>query len=256
MGKGLRLVSAGLSHVGQVRAVNEDAWIARADLGLFAVADGMGGHARGDVASRMIVEALGALPTTDDPRLLREATEAALLAVNHHLARDSGEAVSGSTVAVLLLADLHYAALWVGDSRIYQATAQGLSLLTHDHSVVQELVDAGALSHAAARDHPLANRVTRAIGAGTQLMLDGRHGPAGVGDTFVLCSDGLTRHLEDVEIGAALDRHPPAEAAAALIEATLARGARDNVTVIVVRLEKAEDDPTLEFPAGEFASEP
>ena len=106
---------AGISHVGQVRRVNEDAWLARPEAGLFAVADGMGGHQKGDVASRMVVDALAALPPAPDARAMRESVEAALAAVNRALQPADGKVVSGSTVAVLLLCGRHFAALWAGE---------------------------------------------------------------------------------------------------------------------------------------------
>lgn len=228
------LESAGTSHVGLRRQVNEDAWMARPEAGLFAVADGMGGHQRGDVASRMVVEALAQLGPAPDARTMRESVETALAEVNRHLMPEAGGDISGSTVAVLLISGRHYAVLWAGDSRVYRARGGGFEQLTHDHSAVQELVDRGEVTPEEARGHRLANRITRAVGAARELVLEGAQGELQPGDAFLLCSDGLTRHVEDVEIGAALGTLPPRDAAEQLQALTLARGAADNVTVVSV----------------------
>jgi serine/threonine protein phosphatase PrpC len=233
---GLTLESAGQSHVGRVRTLNEDAWLARPELGIWAVADGMGGHQRGDVASRMIVDALAALPATGDPRALRADVEAAIAGVNGRLREMGGpDTVIGSTVAMLLVHVRHFAVLWAGDSRVYRATEGRFALVSHDHSLVQDLVDRGEIGREEALRHPLSNVVTRAVGAEGDLVLDAVQGELGPGDLFLLCSDGLTKHLADKEIADLVDGDPPDVIAARLVEATLARGAADNVTVLVVR---------------------
>src|SRR3954452_3216216 len=112
--------SAGASHVGLKRRLNEDAWMARPETGLFAVADGMGGHQLGDVASRRVVEALAQLEPAPDARTMRERVEMALAAVNRSLQPEVGADISGSTVVVLLVCGRHFAVLWAGDSRIYR----------------------------------------------------------------------------------------------------------------------------------------
>ena len=231
---------AGISHVGQVRRVNEDAWLARPEAGLFAVADGMGGHQKGDVASRMVVEALAALPPSPDARTMRESVEAALAAVNRALYPVDGRIVSGSTVVVLLLCGRHFAVLWAGDSRAYRAGSDGFAQVTRDHSLAQELVDSGGLAQEDARGHHLSNRITRAVGAAPDLVLDGAQGELKAGDVFLLCSDGLTRHVEDAEIKAALDELSPQAAADHLLDMTLARGGADNVTAVVLGVSQAE----------------
>ncbi len=228
--------SAGVSHVGLKRRVNEDAWMASPEIGLFAVADGMGGHQRGDIASRRVVEALVQLDTAPDARTMRERVEAALAEVNRSLLRDSGGEISGSTVVVLLVCGPHFAVLWAGDSRIYRANGEGFVQLTRDHSAVQELVERGEVRPEEARSHRLANRITRAVGAAPDFVLEGAQGELQPGDAFLLCSDGLTRHVEDAEIHAALDHLPPQQAAERLINLTLARGAVDNVTVVSLRV--------------------
>jgi serine/threonine protein phosphatase PrpC len=233
--------SAGASHVGRVRTINEDAWAALPERGIWAVADGMGGHSRGDVAARMVVDALTALPPAEDARTLRRSVEEAIHAVNAQLRRHNaaGE-ISGATVVVLLAHGRHFAILWAGDSRAYRNGGAGLTCLTRDHSLVQELIDRGELSAQEARHHPLGNRITRAVGAAADLVLDAVQGELVPGDVFVLCSDGLTKHLDDVEIAAAIDGAPPARGASTLIERTLERGASDNVTAVVVAIGVAD----------------
>jgi serine/threonine protein phosphatase PrpC len=241
---------AGVSHVGQVRRVNEDSWLARPDAGLFAVADGMGGHQRGDVASRMVVDALADLPPAPDARTMRERVETALAAVNRGLRPADGKVVSGSTVVVLLVCGRHFAALWAGDSRLYRAGPDGFVQVTRDHSLVQELVDSGGLTQEAARGHQLSNRITRAVGAAAELLLEGVQGELKPGDVFLLCSDGLTRHVEDAEIRAALEGLRPQAAADQLLDMTLARGGADNVTVVALSIRATDDAPTVETPAA------
>jgi len=248
------LECAGISHVGQVRRVNEDAWLARPEAGLFAVADGMGGHQRGDVASRMVVDALAGLPPAPDARTMRERVEAALAAVNRGLQPVEGKGVSGSTVVVLLLCGRHFAVLWAGDSRVYRAGPDGFVQVTRDHSLAQELVDSGGLAQEDARGHRLSNRINRAVGAAPDLVLEGAQGELKAGDVFLLCSDGLTRHVEDAEIRAALEGLSPRAAADHLLDTTLARGAADNVTAVVLSVRPAEDAPTVEVPAADPAA--
>jgi protein phosphatase len=229
---------AGASHPGRIRTVNEDAWLARPETGIFAVADGMGGHQRGDVASRMVIDGLARLPPAPDARSMREQVELVLAGVDQDLQSSDPGDVSGSTVVVLLICELHFAVLWAGDSRAYRIGGDGFVLMTRDHNMAQVLVDSGELAPEAARGHRLANRVTRAVGAATDLLLEGTQGELRAGDSFLLCSDGLVRHVEDTEIHTALEQMTPAAAADHLLELTLARGAKDNVTVVVLRVQR------------------
>lgn len=242
----IRCRSVGLSHVGRVRRLNEDAWLARPDLGLWAVADGMGGHSRGDLASRTIVAALDRLSPPADAASHLRAVEAALAeahAALHRLARDAGD-VCGSTVAVLLAFERRFAVLWAGDSRIYRRRMGCFERLTRDHSLVEEMVERGLLAPEAARVHPWRNRITRAVGIEGPLALECRQGELATGDLYLLCSDGLTGHLDDAEIAALLAGQPPKAAARALVEATLAVGAEDNVTVVLVAVEAPAETMT------------
>jgi serine/threonine protein phosphatase PrpC len=231
--------SAGLSHVGRVRALNEDAWLARPELGLWAVADGMGGHARGDLASRTVVDALARVPPPlDAPGFLR-AVENALAGAHaalRHVAADTGE-LCGSTVVALLAFGGHCAFVWAGDSRIYRLRGGRLQRLTRDHSVVEELVERGLITAGEARVHPFRNQITRAVGIDGELDLQRGQGDLAGDDLYLLCSDGLTAHLDDAAIAEVLSSGAPETAARGLVDLTLAAGASDNVTVVVVRLE-------------------
>jgi len=229
--------SAAASHVGRVRALNEDSVLNSTRAALWAVADGMGGHQRGVYASAAIVHALGAVaPPESAPAFLAEV-RMRLDAVNRELraeaAGDGGPVAS--TVICLLLFGWSFACVWAGDSRLYLARDGRLHQVSRDHSAVQEMVDAGVLSPAEAAGHPRGNEVTRAVGAYDTLDLELKQGRVQPGDLFLLCSDGLTRHLSDPEILARLGEPSPSAAVEALIAAALERGGTDNVSAIAVR---------------------
>jgi serine/threonine protein phosphatase PrpC len=230
------------THPGHVRACNEDFSVALPECGLWAVADGMGGHQHGDHASSLVGERLVAVQSTLGGPDLLEAVHAAhaALGVCHRELRDTtapGE-ICGCTVALLVIADADFACLWAGDSRLYRLRAGQLEQLTRDHSLVQELIDDGQLSSDAGRTHPWRNRITRAVGVGERLELDAVHDRILAGDVFLLCTDGLTNELEDAEIERVLAAELPEDAADHLLTMTLARGARDNVTLVIVAAEK------------------
>ena len=231
-------LSSAVSDVGCRRRLNEDACLARPDLNLWVVADGMGGHQAGDHASRSIVEALDFEGPVGSPRDLIARIETTLAEVNAELlahARGLGsEAVVASTVVGLVLADTHYACFWSGDSRAYMVRAGAALQLTRDDSHVQALVESGEIDEEAARRHPLAHVVTAAVGAAEELTLHFRHGRHTPADRFVLCSDGLSNLVSPGETGRIVSATPVAEAAQQLVDMTRARGAPDNVTVVVV----------------------
>jgi serine/threonine protein phosphatase Stp1 len=242
--------SAVRSHVGHVRKLNEDSAAALPERGLWVVADGMGGHARGDEASRLVTASLARLPPTDGAVDLLRAVQATLARCNRELHATAAQGgLSGCTVVVLLAAEGHICCLWAGDSRLYRLRSGRLDRLTQDHSLVQELVDQGELDPAGAASHPWRNRITRAVGIDERLELDALQDKVEPGDRYLLCSDGLTGEIKDEEIASLLAAATPEAAADRLLELTLARPARDNVTLIVV---EAEDDPDRTFPrAGE-----
>lgn len=226
--------SAARSHVGLVRAINEDRVLDRPDAGLWAVIDGMGGHAAGDIAAEAALSALVALADAGAPT--PRGVEAALTQVNATLHADglaSGH-VRGATAVVLLRDERGFTLFWAGDCRGYRLHGGRVAQLTRDHSVVQELVDAGQLAPDQATRHPRANVVTRALGAAATLQLDSVRCEAATGDLLLLCSDGLTRCLPDLPALLGGDRLLDA-AADALLAAALGRDGSDNISLVLVR---------------------
>ncbi|MGD0561478.1 MAG: protein phosphatase 2C domain-containing protein [Roseiarcus sp.] len=229
--------TASASHVGKVRKLNEDSVLARPEIGLWVVADGMGGHGGGDVASRSVVAALATLAPQPSAAALLGEFEARIVGVNAELralARSRGASVVGTTLVAVLVHGAHFACVWCGDSRVYLLRGGALAQISRDHSEVQDLIDRGVLDKEEARTWPRRNVVTRALGAADQAELEIVDGPAFAGDRFLLCSDGLTAHVEDAEIAASLAADDPQKACDDLIALTLQRGASDNVSLIVV----------------------
>ena len=231
---------ASRTHVGLKRKINEDSVFADPERGLWVVADGMGGHEAGEIASAMVVEALRALPETNDLDELAAGAVEAVQRVNRELidlARSSGrQQTIGTTVVGLAVADGAFRCFWMGDSRAYLLRDGEIRRVSHDHSLVQNLVDAGMLRPEEAESHANANLITRAVGVAEQAEVDIAAGEAMAGDRFVLASDGLTRVVPDDEIAAELRRGSTAEAADRLIDMVLARGAPDNVTLIIAKV--------------------
>jgi len=235
--------SHAISHTGKVRKLNEDAYIERPDIGLWAVADGMGGHAAGDVASQTVVEALARVGPPQTLRTAVDDVEDQLLAANarlRELARGyDDDRTIGSTVVSLLAYGQHCIVMWVGDSRAYLHRQGVLSQLTRDHSQVGELVRQGVILEEDAEAHPSANVITRAIGAADELFMDIDAEGVQPSDTLLLCSDGLYRHVTDAEIGEHLAQQDPETICQQLVALTLERGAQDNVTLLVMRVQPA-----------------
>jgi serine/threonine protein phosphatase PrpC len=226
---------------GRQRSVNEDAYLGLDDVGLWLVADGMGGHARGDVASRLIVEAfegLGRPHSIDD---LASEVRARLALANQRLraaALEGGsDQLMGSTVVAFLAHKREWMCLWAGDSRAYLLRDGRLLQITRDHSVAEELVRRGELRRDEAARHPSANRITRAVGTRDELIVDQYRSFLRDGDAVLLCSDGLNKEVGDDEVATVLEDYDCDEASRELVELTLERGARDNVTVAVIRFE-------------------
>lgn len=235
-----RFTSHGVSDVGRVRARNEDAFLERPEIALWAVADGMGGHDRGDEASAAIVAALTALRPRDLTEIddYVDEVKKPLTLVDRDLraraAAQGGGAVIASTVVTLFIYGNDFGCLWAGDSRLYLLRDGELRQLTTDHSLVQELIDTRQLTPEEAAVHPHRNVVTQAIGGG-RFLLGVRAGNIRPRDRFLLCSDGLTNMVEDTEIAAFLRSAPaPQDAADGLRDLVLERGAIDNVTIVVV----------------------
>lgn len=229
------LVSAAVTHPGAVRTRNEDSFVDRPDLGLWAVADGAGGHGAGDYASNAVREALDSIPPGLSAAEMLAQLRLRLAAVNGALreaaARRGPGRVIASTVVALLARGDHFACLWAGDSRAYLLRGGALQRLSKDHSLVQELLDQGAIGEAEAEDHPQGNVITRAVGAAPTLELDKVTGRVVPGDRFLLCSDGLIRVVREAEIAEAL---AAGDAAESLVRLAVERGARDNVTVVTL----------------------
>ena len=228
--------SAARTHVGQVRRINEDRMLDRADRGLWAVADGMGGHSAGDVAASIAVAALNRIADAGAPPTV-EAVEAALHDANREILDRCAAApgTSGTTIVAMLIAGGRATLFWAGDSRAYRVRGGAVEQLTRDHSLVQEMVDAGAIDTEAARHHPRANVVTRAMGVAAEVAFDRAESAVLPGDAFILCSDGFSRTLDPVELlpfaGRAVDA-----AADALLAQALARDGTDNISVVLVQV--------------------
>jgi protein phosphatase len=241
------------THIGKVRQRNEDSYLTRPEVGIWAVADGMGGHEDGDLASQTVIAALQSIerPTSAVDLLDRCKSQVAL--ANDRLktiSRERGGAIIGATVAILLTYDSHYACVWSGDSRIYVVRAGKIIQLSRDHTEVQKLLSEGIITPNEAKTWSGSNVITRAIGVFDEPELEMTSGPLQAGDSFVICSDGLTNHVQDDEILNCVRTNLSQQACDRLLELTLERGAFDNVTVIVVRyqsgsvpLAKSDADP-------------
>src|SRR5215471_12148919 len=230
--------SAARTHVGTIRRRNEDAVLDRAEIGMWAVADGAGGHLRGDYASGRIIAALREVdPGLSGPQLVDDV-KARLASVNRELRARAvtigPKAVIGSTLAMLLIRDGQSCCLWAGDSRCYRMRAGELRQLSRDQSHVQNLVDRGEIAPEAAATHPLGHIVTNLVGGSEDLVLEERHDPVEPGDIMLLCTDGLSGAVTNGEITEILRETPATAAADRLIECALARGARDNVSAVVI----------------------
>jgi serine/threonine protein phosphatase PrpC len=224
-------VSAGATDVGRLRSTNQDAFTELVPSGLWVVADGMGGYRDGDVASRMVCDAVRDLPGDLPLEAAIDQLRQRMSDVNstlHSAALDPvNPVVSGSTVALFLVRRTACAVAWAGDSRVYRLRHRRLTQLTTDHTWAAEL-NLPQLAEEA--DHA----ITRAVGGEDTLLLDVRRDRVRLGDRYLLCSDGLTHELSDEQIAVLLGEGDVGACAKSLIDATLAAGARDNVTVVVI----------------------
>jgi serine/threonine protein phosphatase PrpC len=231
----MTLRSAFGSHVGHVREHNEDNYLVRPELDLWAVADGMGGHLAGEVASRVAVDEL--VKRVAQGESLPNAIGATHHAVLEAVARGEGQPSMGTTIVALQVQDTHYQIAWVGDSRAYLMGQHGLRQLSRDHSFVQLLLDAGAIADSEAAHHPDRNIVTQAIGTSgmPEVKVDTVDGQLYRGDQILLCSDGLSGEVSEQLIHDILAA-PGDETAKteALIAVALKHGGADNVTVVLV----------------------
>lgn len=234
----LPIESFGVSHKGCVRDHNEDNYLVEPRTGLWVVADGMGGHEAGEVASASIVDHLATIGIASSAPDLRARFEDRLSRANaeiRNISRSRGITI-GSTFAALLAMDGRFAGLWAGDSRIYLVRSGAISQISRDHTEVQELLDRGMISAEEALTWPRRNVITHAVGVSDELEIDFQQGELMPEDVFVLSTDGLTAHVSDAEIEAAVKSAPPQAACERLLEMVLARGGTDNVTIVLVRV--------------------
>lgn len=231
--------AVGRTHVGKIREINEDRFLVRTDRGLWAVADGMGGHADGGAAADVVIQELA--HAADESPLSARSLRAALSGANSRV-RSVGRArnaISGSTVVVAWLDGERLTVLWAGDSRVYHRREGEWRCLTRDHTVVQELIDAGEVTAEGAARHRYSHLVTRALGAADAITLDEAVVRCRPGDCLLLCSDGVSRSLDlaatanpDEGLGRFAD---------AVLDQALEQDGSDNATLVVVRLNRGED---------------
>jgi len=256
----MRISCAGNTDVGVVRSGNEDSFLLDCAKGLFIVADGMGGHAAGEVASEMAVQIvakeLGSLRGLSDGEAaarMRSAIRKANAAIFDRTLAEHDKRGMGTTTTVMVLFSRRYLIGQVGDSRAYLLREGELLQLTKDHSYVQEQVDAGLLTPEQARTHPYSNVITRCVGANEDVAPDVYFGNLEQGDVVLLASDGLTGMLEDNQIATIMGAEENPEGAVnKMIADANRRGGLDNITAIVVRVD-ATDPNTGEMPATRSA---
>jgi len=235
------------THVGMVRELNEDSFVAVTESGLWAVADGMGGHSAGEVASQAVTEGLRVIEPGSHIEDKIDAVRLSILNTNSQLIAASGgydpQRLPGATVAVLVISGSQGAVVWAGDSRIYRKRDGELAQLTRDHSHVQDLIEQGLIAEDQAESHPMANVITRAVGIQEPLDVDVIRFEVREGDRFLLCSDGLSRLMSSDEIREQMNSSSTDEITQSLLHTALVRGAPDNVTLIyVLCLSVPEDD--------------
>jgi protein phosphatase len=246
-----RLLYSARTDVGMIRSGNEDNFAvdANGDRGLFVVADGMGGHAAGEVASEMAVQIIGlelaSLKSLDDQASSEKVMDALKKAnrnIHDRTIAEVDKQGMGTTASVLVVANNRYLIGQVGDSRVYLLRDGALKQLTKDHSYVQEQVDAGFLTPEQARYHPYSNVITRCVGASPEVQPDVYQGDVKVGDLFLVASDGLTGMVDDRRLQALLmSRAEPERKVHSLIAEANGRGGLDNITAIVVQVAPDED---------------
>lgn len=238
LSRDLAFRSVARTHAGTRRTVNEDRVLDLSVNGLWAIADGMGGHHAGDIAASTVIDSMAAVNHGASGYAyladIVDAVEQANSAIFARRAADKAGA-SGSTLVALLAHEGHYACLWAGDSRAYLFRDGILAPITRDHSLVQQLVDQGDVPESRRRQHPNAHVITRAVGVDTKIELDRQFAPIAPGDVFLLCSDGLTACLDDADLASALAGDDLDAVADHLLEAALDRQALDNVSLILLR---------------------
>ena len=227
------------TNVGMVRTVNEDSFMSKPEVGLWAVADGMGGYEAGDVASKMIVSSLEEINKHEYLSQFVDAIEDQIIDANRRILEyaeimHDGRTL-GSTIVSLLIKGQVGVCLWAGDSRLYLLRNNQLQQMSRDHSHVQELIDQGSITEEDALNHPDGNVITRAVGTSEELYIDIAAFNVQVGDTYLLCSDGLYNAVDEQEIEHHMKSLDTDNAVKQLIVKALENGAPDNVSIVIVK---------------------
>ena len=229
-----RWSSAGVTHPGRVRDINEDALGLRPEIGLWVVADGLGGHEAGDIASTTVVQALDKVTYSANLDAFVATAKASLETVNRELVSSHGEGRMGTTVVILLAHSGQCACLWVGDSRAYRLRNGAMHAMTRDHSYIEDLIEMGQISRENAEDHPRANEITRAVGVAQTVEIETCLYDLEHGDRYLLCSDGLYREVSEQELLHHMRQGSCKSLVDTLLKLALERGARDNVSIVAV----------------------
>jgi len=241
----IRWCSCGRTHVGMTRKINQDAFVNLHDKCLWAVADGMGGHLDGGIASAEVVNSLKLFEPEKTIGLTVKKIYQQLNEVNDALIEQAAvygnNQVIGSTVAILYAKQQYCVVMWSGDSRIYLFRREVLKQLTRDHNNESKLLAEG-LSPDKIKFHPYAQTLTHAIGGEQEVYLDAQIQETKHDDVFLLCSDGLNKEVSDSEIEEVLRQLPYQEAMHHLMELALQRGARDNITIVLVKVSRAKNE--------------
>jgi protein phosphatase len=256
----VRFTCAGRTDVGVIRSGNEDSYLMVPERGVFIVADGMGGHAAGEVASEMavkiIADKLKGIHGSSDAaaaELMRQAIKTANGAIFMRTLTEQDKRGMGTTATALVINGLRYLIGQVGDSQAYVLREHRLAQLTKDHSYVQEQVDAGYLTPEQARTHPYSNVITRCVGANSEVAPDIYAGTLRAEDVFLLTSDGLTGMVEDHDLLHIMNSNAksPARMVDTLISEANHRGGLDNITAIAIRIDSVESGTGTDSDSGE-----
>lgn len=234
-----RLAAIGLTHPGKVREENQDNFLIDEAAGVFAVMDGAGGLQEGSIASGLVKQSVARMGRPTNAEHLLQRFETCVIEAKgaiDELSRQQNGVQMGSTIAALLAFEGDFACVWAGDSRVYRLRDGVLEQITTDHTEVQDLLDRNLLTREEAQNWSRRHVITKAVGTGVDLDLELVSGKLRPGDRFLLCSDGLTEHVDNARLGAFLLTNPLSSAAGALIDAALEGGGRDNVTVVVVEI--------------------
>ena len=253
-----RINNYSLTNKGRIRTLNEDRYFADPNIGVWAVADGMGGHDAGDVASEAIVQELASLPASLSAPMLNDAFTDRIARANariRQVSHERGNIVIGSTIVGLLVHGMSYRCIWSGDSRAYLLRGDTLVQLSRDHTELQELLDQGLLTAEEAEIYPRKNVITHAIGVADEVYLEAADGDILPGDTFLLCSDGLTTHVSSLEIGEVMAGRRVREICETLIDLTLERGGTDNVTICAIQFFTSHATVPVDLSAEHFGAE-